>query len=184
MLRLLFFFSILSLCFFGCQREDGIPWEKIQPGEAALSVYLDGKPFYPESSRFTGEITAFPNQFRASFFDQFQSNVVISFSGDDWHRQKPIDRQVFHENQIAASVMIGKLIDPAQQKGEGYLMTDGKIQVKSWTPERLEMHIEGLVGLYQHQQEPDRWIPARLILRYKNPPCVWQGIDPTSVYYE
>ncbi len=184
MIRLLFCFSILSLGFFGCQKEDGIAWEKIQPGEAGLSVYLDGKPFYPEVSRFKGDITAFPAQFRVSLFDQFQSNVVISFSGDEWYRQKPIDRSVFHENQVSASVMIGKLIDAQAQKGEGYLMTDGQIKIKTWTAERLEMQIEGLVGLYQHQQEPDRWIPAKLILRYKNPPCQWQGIDPSSVYYE
>ena len=80
--------------------------------------------------------------------------------------------------------MIGKLIDAQAQKGEGYLMTDGQIKIKTWTAERLEMQIEGLVGLYQHQQEPDRWIPAKLILRYKHPPCQWQGIDPSSVYYE
>lgn len=177
-------FPLFFLFLLGCQSEKGIPWEQIKPGEAGVSVTLDGKSFYAADSRFTGDITAFPSMFRVSLFDQYQSNVVIAFGGDGWPNQKPIERSVFVDNQVAASVMIGKLIDAEQQKGEGYLMTDGKIRITSWTKDRLEIHIDGQVGLYQHQQEPDRWIPAQLIIRYKNPPCRWQGIDPTSVYYE
>lgn len=182
--RLLTLLTLFSFGLLSCQSDKGISWDQIQPGEAGLSVYLDGKPFYPETSRFKGDVTAFPNQFRMSLFDQYQSNVVIAFTGNDWYRQKPIDRSVFIDNQVAASVLIGKLLDPKEQKGEGYLMTDGKIKINSWTAERMEMHIEGLVGLYQHQQEPDRWIPTKVIVRYKNPPCQWQGIDPSTVYYE
>lgn len=178
------FLPVVFLLLFGCQSDEGTPWDSIKSGEAGVTVLLDGKPFYEADSRFQGDVTAFPTMFRVSLFDQYKSNVVISFGGEGWASKKPIERDVFIDNQISASVMIGKLTDAVQQKGEGYLMTDGKIRIKSWTADRLEMHIDGLVGLYQHQQEPDRWIPARLILRYKNPPCRWQGIDPTSVYYE
>ncbi|MCU0323660.1 MAG: hypothetical protein MUF45_00195 [Spirosomaceae bacterium] len=151
--------------------------------EGKILIKIDGKEYYPKSSIFKGELTVLDGFFRTSLFDQFESNVVIAFGGEKWYETKPIKKQVFIDNQVAASVMIGKLINKEKQLGEGFLMTEGEITVMSISEEKFIMRFEGKLGKFDVQREPEKWNVVEGWVIIKKPSIVLQGLKTEQVYF-
>lgn len=178
---------IILICsaFFAC--DSGVNTDEVlkslKSGEGKILIKIDGKEYYPKESIFKGELTVLEGFFRTSLFDQFESNVVIAFGGDKWYANKPIKKQVFIDNQVAASVMIGKLINKEKQLGEGFLMTEGEITVMSLSEEKFVMRFDGKLGKYDVQREPEKWNIVEGWIIIKNPKITLQGLKSEEVYF-
>lgn len=176
------FLSAALLSCHSSHRADEI-YQTLKDGQTKIEVLIDGTPFYPQTSIFKGEIHIFDNLFRINMFDQFESNVVVAFGGDKWYENKPLKKQVFRDNQVAASVMIGRLIDKQKMKGEGYLMTEGEIRVETLSDEKLVMYIDGKVGKYNMQYTPEKWSQVKCIVVARTPKIILQGVSKQQVYF-
>lgn len=178
---IIFFCGALLACDSGVNTEEIL--KSLNGGEGKILIKIDGKEYYPKESIFKGELTVLEGFFRTSLFDQFESNVVIAFGGDKWYANKPIKKQIFIDNQVAASVMIGKLINKEKQLGEGFLMTEGEITVMSLSEEKFVMRFEGKVGKYDVQREPEKWNALEGWIIIKNPKITLQGLSKEQVYF-
>ncbi|GAB3576201.1 hypothetical protein GCM10027578_41640 [Spirosoma luteolum] len=176
---------VASLLLLGCQRDPDIQsiYSTLKPGEARLLVQIDGKDFYPAESAFKGEVFVFDTHLQLNVTDQYESNVIISFNGDKWYAQRPVKRPVVIDNQVAASAMIGRLIDPVNRRGEGYLMTDGTITVESLSADKLVMRLDGRVGKYEYQKMPEKWNQIKGLLVYRSPKLTLQNVTAKEVYF-
>ncbi|MFN3784780.1 MAG: hypothetical protein ACK4R6_12755 [Spirosomataceae bacterium] len=157
--------------------------KSLKKGETKILLELDGKPFYQEDHIFKGDVTLFDNLFRFSLFDQYESNVIVAVSANGWYQQKPISRQIIQNDQKTASVMIGKLIDKENNVGEGYLMTDGKIDFISLNKSKTVLKITGLVGKYNAQRMPDKWQKLEGYIILKEPTIILSNLEEKQVFY-
>lgn len=183
------YFAVLFLSFFLCscgsstEKEIESTFASLKDGQAKVLISIDDKAFYLPESIFFGDVQVFDNSFRLNVYDQFESNLVVSFGGNQWYEKKPISKQVFANNQISASVMIGKLIDKKKLIGEGYLMTDGEIKIKSFSREKLVLELTGKVGRYQTEREPEKWNTLTGLIIYKKPKLVIQDLTESQLFY-
>jgi hypothetical protein len=158
-------------------------YNSLQDGQAKIVLNLDNEPFYPAESIFTGDIQVSYESFRINLTDQFEGNVVIAFNGQNWYKQHPVKKQIFVDNQMAASVMIGKIKDRVNRIGEGYLMADGEIKIESISETKLILRIKGQVGRYQAMREPSTWNKVDGLIIYKKPKFMSKDISPTELYF-
>jgi hypothetical protein len=168
-----------------CQTKPGIDeiYNGLKPNQAKAIIQIDGIDFYSPESIFSGKVDVSETFFRTNLTDQFESNIIVSFSGDNWYQQKPIKRQVFMDNQVVGSVMIGKLTDKINRRGEGYLMTEGDIAVETISDDRLVLRLTGKVGRYQFQRTPEKWNTLRGLIVFKKPSLRLQNLTKKEVYF-
>ena len=155
----------------------------LKAGEAKILVTIDNHPFYGDSSVFKGEITAFDHAFRINLTDQFQGNTIIALGGDKWFAQKPVVKAVDTNNQTQASAMIGRITDPTNRRGLGYIMTAGEITLESLSEEKAILRLKGQVGEYTTMGNPSTWKPVEGIIVYKKPVLKIQGLTPQQLYF-
>jgi hypothetical protein len=183
--RYFWLFGLLTLCLLACRTESDADklYASLKPGQARVSIQLDGQDFYPSQSIFGGQVDVFNSFLRLNLSDQFESNIIASFSGDDWYKQKPVKRQVFIDNQVSASVMIGRLTDKVKRRGEGYLMTDGLITVETMSDAKLVMRLTGKVGKYEYQRMPEKWNELKGLIVIRNPTYRFRDVTKKDVYF-
>lgn len=191
-LRTLHFYLVLlivgSLCHSCTTSSSSSPnatevLSTLKEGEAKAFFSIDNQPFYGDSSIFKGEITAFDHAFRINLTDQFQGNTVIAIGGDKWFAKKPITKPVDTNNQTQASAMIGRITDPANRRGLGYIMTSGEITLKALSNEKAILHLKGQVGEYTTMGDPATWKPIEGFIFYKKPFLKIQGLTPQQLYF-
>ncbi len=177
--------GLLAGWLAGCRTEASVDelYASLKPGQARVQIQLDGANFYPAESQFSGQVDVYDTYMRLNLFDQFDSNIIVAFSGSDWYKEKPIRRQVFLDNQVAGSVMIGRLIDKANRRGEGYLMTDGTITVESLSDNKLVMRLTGKAGKYEFQRIPTKWITVQGLIVIRNPSLRLQHVTRKDVFF-
>lgn len=178
---------LFSLCItlFSCESKintDEI-LQSLKDKQTKAIIKIDGKNFYPSQSIFQGSIEARDNSFRLNITDQFDSNIILEFTADNWYKIKPIKRQIFLDNQIAASVMIGKLRDKVKRIGDGYLMTEGEISIESFSKEKCAIRLKGKIGKYEFMREPVKWNRLEGIIIFKKPAIVLQNVNEGEVYF-
>lgn len=155
----------------------------LKEGEAKVVFTIDNQPFYGDSSVFKGEITAFDHAFRINITDQFQGNTVIAIGGDQWFATKPITKAVDTNNQTQASAMIGRMTDPVNRRGLGYIMTSGEITLEALSEEKAILRLKGQVGEYTTMGNPATWKPVEGLIVYKKPLLKVQGLTPQQLYF-
>lgn len=192
MMKKIVLLTLLQIILFSCQKknENDIDHSLIEStlkslktGETKVLLELDGKPFYSEDNVFKGDATLFDNMFRFSLFDQYESNIIVAISANEWYKQKPISKQIIQNDQKAATVMIGKLIDKEKNIGEGYLMTEGKIDFVYLNKSKTVLKISGLVGKYNAQRMPDKWQKLEGYIIQKEPNMVLSNLSENQVFY-
>lgn len=183
LLTILLAFALFSSC--QTKPEIGIDeiYNGLKPNQVKAVIQIDRDDFYPSESVFTGKVDVFDTFFRANLTDQFESNIIVSFSGDDWYKQKPIKRKIFVDNQVVGSVMIGRLTDKIKRRGEGYLMTEGDISVETISDDKLVLRLTGRVGRYEFQRTPEKWNTLRGLIVFKRPQLRLQNLTKKEVYF-
>ena len=185
-LIILFFIS----SFFSCHspKIDKAKVEDIlktlKDGQAKIIVKIDGEDFYVDESVFIGEISVYQNSFRMNVTDQFESNVILSFSQNNWNvAQKPIKQKVTVENQVNASVMVGKVKDKIKRLGEGYLLAEGEMTLETLTKERCILRFGGTITKFENMNNKSKWQKAEGIVIYKTPKIILQNLKESEVYF-
>lgn len=177
-------FSLLVLCT-ACQMapDANAIYASLKPHQAKVLIQFDGTDFYRPESIFTGQVDVYDTFLRLNLSDQFESNIIVSFSGENWYKQKPIKRPIFLDNQVAGSVMIGRLTDKVNRRGEGYLMTDGTISVDALSDDKVVLRLTGKVGKYAFQRIPTKWNTVQGLIVMKNPSLRLRDITRQDVFF-
>ncbi len=176
---------LVSVCFFSCKESENIDstFDSLKDGQAKVLISIQDTLFYPSESIFTGDVEIYPTSFRLNITDQHEGNVVVSFITEKWTKDMPIVKQVFAENPIASSVMIGKIKDKMLRLGIGYLMTSGEITVKDLSREKCIINLRGTVAKYHEQQDSSKWKEFKCTIIYRKPKLLIQNfVDGKSIF--
>ncbi|MEA5405555.1 hypothetical protein VB776_21625 [Arcicella sp. DC2W] len=182
-LFLAFSFSIwlLSSCSNSSEDTEMI-LSKLEDGHAKALITIQDTLFYQSESIFTGDIEIYPTSFRLNVTDQYEGNLVVSFITEKWTKDMPIVKQVFAENPIVSSVMIGKIKDKKLRLGIGYLMTGGEITVTDLNKEKCIISLRGTIAKYHEQQDSSKWKEFKGTIIYKKPKLLIQNfVDGKSI---
>lgn len=180
-IRYLFFAFLFSAC---TRKPDGkVTFDALKDGEAHIDVRMDGEAFYPVDSRFRGEVTVAPNRLRLNLTDQFESNVIITLDKQGLYDQRPIRVPITIDNQVAGSVMIGRVRDKVNRTGDGFLMTDGTLTIDSLSERRVQIRIDGRVGNFTTMHNRGTWKRLEGLLVYRKPPINVPADEAKSLLY-
>jgi hypothetical protein len=177
---------LLSLFIIACTNtkdNNNEVLKSLKNQQAKAIIKIDGEDFYPAESIFKGNIQVYDNSFRINLTDQFDSNVIFSIASDKWYEVKPVKRQITIENQATGSLMVGKMKDKAQNTGEGFLMTEGTMEMETFSDEKCIIKFKGKISRYEFLQDASKWNNFEGTIVLKKPENVLQNITKDKVYY-
>ncbi len=185
-MRFLSLFALLIPLFFSActsQPDADTIYASLKNGEAKFIVTMNSAAFYPDDSRFKGEVTLAPNAIRMNLFDQFESNVILTLNSEDLFTKKPVKRSIQADNQVAGSVMIGRVRDRIKRTGDGFLMSAGEVTVESLSDQKIVVRLVGKVGNFNTLRDAQTWQRLEGLLVYKRPQLIMQGGAQKSLLY-
>lgn len=183
---------LLSLIFVallsGCKsetpdNEDENIFKNLKDNQAKFIFKLDGEDFYKTESIFDGHLEIYPTTFSLGSFDQFESNVMIHFSGNDIYKNRPMKIPISIENGHTSPVMFGKIRDKQKNLGDGYLMSEGFITFKTFSKEKIVMRIEGKAKKYPKTYPNDKSYDVSAFIVCKKPKIGYIDIDEKAAFY-
>jgi hypothetical protein len=157
-------------------------FKELNANQAKVVVSFNGREFYPTESVFTGQITMSGQMLSLALTNQFEGKTMLNLGGEKWYAQDPIVKKVSLNDAFNASLKLGKLIDPKNMIGEGYMMTDGTIEAITFSKDQMVFKITGRVGKYSDFQQPDKYISAEGFIVYKMPAINWSNITEDEVF--
>jgi hypothetical protein len=161
----------LVVCLPACSTQptaDSI-YQSLPNGKARIIVNMDDEPFYPDDSQFKGEVTVTAQTIRLNLFDQYESNVIISLDAQDLFAQRPVQRTITPDNQIAGSVMIGRVRDRKQRTGDGFLMQEGSLVVEKLADTGVVIRFSGMIANFNTLRDRRTWKHLEGLLVYRKP---------------
>ncbi len=158
-------------------------YNSLKDGQTKAIIKIDGKEFYPKESVFSSDIIADKTFFRANLFDQFESNLIISFGTERWHATKPYTLRLQETQTIEGSLMIGKILDKEKRTGEGYLMTEGEMTLEAFSKDKCVVIVNGKVGKFEAQSTPEKWLTVEAIIVSKKPKTKLVNLTEDGLYF-
>lgn len=180
------FASLSSILFFSActtKPDADTVYASLKDGEAKIIVSMDGDDFYPDDSRFKGEVTISPNTIHMNLFDQYESNVMLSLGDEALFAVKPIKRAIVVDQPSAGSVMIGRVKDKVKRTGDGFLMTEGEMTVESLSDEKIVVRLSGKTGNFNTMRDQKTWKSLEGLLVYKRPKIMMRGDSTKALLY-
>ncbi|MEZ0608283.1 hypothetical protein ACAW74_07200 [Fibrella sp. WM1] len=176
---------LISLCLLSCATKPDAQtvYQNLKEGEAHFEINMDGDAFYPADSRFKGEVTVTANTLRLNLFDQYESNTIITLDSQDLFAQRPVKRTITIDNQVAGSIMIGRVRDKAKRTGDGFLMTEGELTIESLSDDKIVIHLTGKTGNFNTMQNRQTWKRLNGLLVYRKPTITVTGSPRASLLY-
>ncbi|MEO6286179.1 MAG: hypothetical protein ABIN80_24475 [Dyadobacter sp.] len=179
---------LIGFLNFGCSQNNASNerveqiFKALKENEAKVIISFNGKEFYPAESVFKGQVTLSHQMLSLALTNQFEGKTMLSLGGEKWYAQNPIVKKVDLKDAFNASLKIGKLIDPKNMIGEGYMMTDGQIEAITFAKDQMVFKITGRVGKYSDFEQPDKYISAEGFIVYKMPAINWSNITEDEVF--
>ena len=158
-------------------------YQSLKDNQSKFVFKLDGSDFYNAQSIFTGHLEIVHNSFTINFSDQFDSNVMIHFGGYEWYKEHPVIVPIKLDNSYSSNVMIGRIRDKEKQLGDGYLMSEGTITIKTLTKEKIVIEIEGKAKKYPKVDATSPSFNVKGIVVCKNPTIDFLSIDEKAAFY-
>ena len=158
-------------------------YQSLKDNQSKFIFKMDGNDFYKSESIFTGHLEMLEGSFTMSYFDQFDSNVMIHFGGQKWYEGRPITTSIKLDNGYSSNVMFGQIINKAEKLGAGYLMSEGSIIFKVFTKEKFVIVIEGKAKKYPKVEATDPSFDVKAIIVSKNPKFDVVDIDGKKSFY-
>jgi hypothetical protein len=157
-MRKLFFFLIGILILGACDKvKDTIELEtqysQLRDNETKFIVSISDQVFYETTAIFDGHVEVRNNYFVMNMTNQYKGNFILNFSQENWINAKKIPARLY--GSAASSLMIGKVVDSTQNKGAGYLMSDGFIEPITISKSKIIFYITGNVKKYPNVSETD-----------------------------
>ena len=185
-LLILSIISIFNSCSSNNKEEDKqyqTIYQSLKDGQSKFIFKMDGNDFYKTESIFTGHLEMLEGSFTMSYFDQFDSNVMIHFGGQKWYEGRPIKATIKLDNGYSSNVMFGRIVNKAEKLGAGYLMIEGLITFKVFTKEKFVIVIEGKAKKYPKVEVSDPSYEVKAIIVSKNPKFDVVDIDGKKSFY-
>ncbi len=154
-MKYLYFFSLILL-FASCRPKlIDTEFEKMEEGQTKFLLTINGETFYETDAVFDGNLAVKENYFNMNFLNQHDGNFILNF-GDvkNWYDSKTIEGKLY--GSAASNLMIGKVIDKKENKGVGYLMSNGKIIPITISKDKIIFRIEGKLKKYPNVREDDK----------------------------
>ena len=158
-------------------------YQSLKDGQSKFIFKMDGNDFYKTESIFTGHLEMLEGSFTMSYFDQFDSNVIIHFGGQKWYEGRPIKATIKLDNGYSSNVMFGRITNKAEKLGAGYLMSEGLITFKVFTKEKFVVVIEGKAKKYPKVEVSDPSFEVKATIVCKNPKFDVVDIDGKKSFY-
>lgn len=179
--------SVLNGCSSQSKEEDNKQYQTIyqslKDNQTKFVIKLDGNDFYSSESIFSGHLEMLLGSFTMSYFDQFDSNVMVHFGGQNWFKGRPISSSIKLDNGYSSNVMFGKITNKEEKLGAGYLMSEGTITFKVFTKEKFVIVIEGKAKKYPKVEPSDTTYDVKAIIVSKNPKFDVVDIDGKKSFY-
>ena len=158
-------------------------YQSLKDGQSKFIFKMDGNDFYKTESIFTGHLEMLEGSFTMSYFDQFDSNVMIHFGGQKWYEGRPIKATIKLDNGYSSNVMFGRITNKVEKLGAGYLMSEGLITFKVFTKEKFVVVIEGKAKKYPKVEVSDPSFEVKATIVCKNPKFDVVDIDEKKSFY-
>jgi hypothetical protein len=158
-------------------------YQSLKDNQSKFVFKLDGKEFYNTESVFNGHLEIVHNSFTINFSDQFDSNVMIHFGGYEWYKEHPVVVPIKLDNSYSSNVMIGRIKDKEKQLGDGYLMSEGTITIKTLTKQKIVIEIAGRAKKYPKVDAADPSFEVKGTVVCKNPNIDFLSIDEKAAFY-
>lgn len=141
-------FFIISVLIIGCQpKYIDTQFDNLQEGQTKFLLTIDDEKFYEEDALFEGHLEVKENYFIMNFFNQHNGNFILNFSGiKEWYNQKPIEGKLYGTS--VSNLMVGKVVDREENKGVGYLMSEGEIVALTVSKDKLIFKVTGKLKKY------------------------------------
>ena len=185
-LILLIIVGVFNSCSSNNKEEDKqyqTIYQSLKDGQSKFIFKMDGNDFYKTESIFTGHLEMLEGSFTMSYFDQFDSNVMIHFGGQKWYEGRPIKATIKLDNGYSSNVMFGRITNKAEKLGAGYLMSEGLITFKVFTKEKFVVVIEGKAKKYPKVEVSDPSFEVKATIVCKNPKFDVVDIDGKKSFY-
>lgn len=184
------YFTIVSLSVSieSCRQENDLQLKTEQvlrvlnDNQAKVVVHIDGKEFYPDSSLFTGQVMLTDHMLSLSLVDQSEGRTMLNFGGGKWYAERPLIKEIVLRDAFNAGLKLGKLVDKERGIGEGYMMTEGRIEAVLFEPDKMVFRITGKVGKYSDFEKPESYLPLEGYIVYKKPAISWSNITGDEVF--
>lgn len=158
-------------------------YQSLKDNQSKFVFKLNGSDFYNAESIFNGHLEIVHNSFTINFSDQFDSNVMIHFGGYEWYKQHPVVVPIKLDNSYSSNIMIGRIRDKVKQLGDGYLMSEGTITIKTLTKEKIVIEIVGKAKKYPKVDAASPSFDVKGVVVSKNPTIDFLSIDEKAAFY-
>ena len=159
-------------------------YKSLKDNQSKFIIKMNGDEFYKPESIFEGHLEILEKNLTISYYDQFESNVMIHFGGNKWYVPRPIRIPVTLESSYSSNVMIGRMKNKAKKLGEGYLMASGFLTLKSFTKDKIIMMIEGKAKKYPKVDEASPTYDVKGYFISKKPKIDYLTVDEKAAFYD
>jgi hypothetical protein len=177
------FIFFIFFAFFSCNSNQDLEIAGLKDGETKAEIKVKGKDFYQKESVFKGEVMVFPTLIRINITDQFNDNIIIALNDPSLHKTHPISKSITVDNMANVSVLFGKLYKESKEKGIGYIVGEGKIEVIAMNDNIMKIKINGKAGNYLTLSDSTTWEPMAGVLTIKKPKFNFTNVKKEDVYF-
>lgn len=156
--------------------------DKLNDNQAIIVAKVDGKPFYPAESMFSGQVIVSADVMNVTLSDQFDGRTIINLTGEKWYTRRPVADRITRYDQSATSLKMGKIVDREKLVGEGYMMTKGYITATTFEKDKIIFEIKGEVAKYSDFEKPDQYLPFEGLIVYKKPAIRFGDISEQAIF--
>lgn len=120
--------------------------DSLKTNQAVIRLNINNKPFYTDTTLFAGNGIIDEKGIKVSLKDQNFGNVIVSIEGENWHKSKPYKIELnngYPTGSNMGSFLVGKITDLNQNKGEGYLLSEGFFEVKYLSKDIFVVNVKG-----------------------------------------
>lgn len=184
LLSLAFSWVVLSNCSNPNQFDVDVEKEiaQLRDGEAKFIVFKNRDLFYAKSTIFSGKVMAGSSSIRANMYDNKGSNIILAIMANEWYRSKDKKFKVTSGESTNLNIMFGKMIDPKNNKGKGYLLMDGSCEIISFSKELYLVKFKGLASDYMKMNQRNEWEKVQGYLIVKKPAYEFFDINEDSFF--
>jgi hypothetical protein len=122
--------------------------DKLKTNQAIINLNINNKPFYADTTFFAGNGVVDEKGIKVSLKDQDFGNVIVSIEGENWYKTKPYKIELkngYPTGSSMGSFLVGKITSLKENKGEGYLLSDGFFELKYLSKEIMVVNVKGLL---------------------------------------
>lgn len=122
--------------------------DSLDTNEAVIKLTIGDSQFYPDTNVFSGNGTVDERGIKVSLKDQNFGNVIVSIEGEDWFKRKPYKIELkngYPTGGSMGSFLVGKITSMKDNKGEGYILSEGFFEVKYISSDVFAVNVKGFL---------------------------------------